>query len=169
MLFAVATAGAVLATGSVVWHHEAQRAREQELLRIGNEFRRAIGTYYERSPGSVRRYPEKLEDLLRDDRHLSLQRYLRRIYRDPLTGKSEWRVVSAPAGGIMGLYSLSDATPVKKAGFERDNDAFNEKARYADWKFVYVPSTGELVTKPARNLRGADQPRRGASPFPGRP
>lgn len=139
MLFAVAVAGAVVASGSVVWQHEAQRERERELLRIGNEFRQAIGLYYHRSPGSVKRFPASLDELLRDDRHLSLQRYLRRIYRDPMTGKSEWGFVNALEGGIMGIYSRSDQATVKRSGFDVANASFNDKTRYSDWKFVYAP------------------------------
>lgn len=142
MLFAVAAAGALLAAGSVVWHQESQRARERELLLIGKEFRRAIGLYYERSPGSVKRYPEKLEELLRDDRHLSVQRYLRRIYRDPMTGKTEWGVVRAPGGGVMGVYSLSDALPIKAGGFDEKEKEFEGAPRYSEWKFVYSPPPG---------------------------
>jgi len=51
-LFAVAIAGAMLGAGSVVWHQEAQQDREHELLRIGAEFRRAIGLYYKHRPRS---------------------------------------------------------------------------------------------------------------------
>jgi hypothetical protein len=127
----------------VVWHHEAQRERERELLRIGNEFRTAIGVYYQRSPGSVPRYPEKLEDLMRDDRHLSLQRYLRRIYRDPMTGTGEWGVVSAPQGGIMGVYSRSDGAPVKTGDFDERDAALTGKTHYSDWRFVYTPPNAD--------------------------
>lgn len=148
MLFAIATAGAVLASGSVVWHTEAQREREKELLRIGNEFRYAIGLYYHRSPGSVARYPEKLDDLLRDDRHLTLQRYLRRIYRDPMTGTREWGVITSPQGGIMGVYSRSDGTPVKTSGFEERDAAFSGKLRYSGWAFIYTPPGVEPASAP---------------------
>jgi hypothetical protein len=74
-VFALAVSGALLGMASVVWHQEAQRARERELLRVGEEFQRAIGLYYERTPGAVKKYPETLNQLLRDDRYLSLQRY----------------------------------------------------------------------------------------------
>jgi type II secretory pathway pseudopilin PulG len=144
-LFAVATASAMVAAGSIVWQKEAQRAREQELLRVGNAFSNAIGRYYERTPGTVKRFPPTLEDLLRDDRYLSLQRYLRRIYRDPLTGKTQWGLVDAPGGGIMGVYSLSEAKPVKVANFDDANRSFTGAQRYADWKFVYVPVTPAAV------------------------
>ena len=67
-LLAVAVIGVVLAGAGIVWRHAAQRDKEQELLFIGNQFRRAITSYYERTPGSVKRYPMKLEDLLQDPR-----------------------------------------------------------------------------------------------------
>jgi hypothetical protein len=159
MLFAIAIAGAVVASGSVVWHHEAQRERERELLRIGNEFRIAIGVYYQRSPGSAPRYPEKLEDLMRDDRHLSLQRYLRRIYRDPMTGTQEWGVVSAPQGGIMGVYSRSEGQPVKTGGFDERDAAFADKVRYSEWRFVYTPPSADPAVSGAEPGAGREPPR----------
>ena len=94
------------------------------------KFELAIGLYYQRTPGSIKRYPEKLEDLLEDRRYLSLQRYLRRIYPDPITGKTEWDLVPAPGGGIMGVRSLSEATLIRQ---------IEDAKRYADWRFVYKP------------------------------
>ena len=157
MLFSVAISGALLAAGSVVWSQQARREREHELLLIGNEFRRAIGLYYERTPGAVKRYPEKLEGLLRDDRYLSTQRYLRRLYRDPMTGKSEWELVQAPGGGITGIYSLSNGEPIKTRGFDEVDKDFEGKSRYSDWRFVYTPPppTGAPRSKPPTALKGS--------------
>jgi hypothetical protein len=113
VLFFVAASSAMLAAVGTIWSHERQRQKEEELIWIGNQFRQAIALYYHRSPGTVKRYPAKLEDLLEDHRHLNVARYLRRIYRDPLTGKAEWGLIPAPSGGIMGVHSLSHAKPVK--------------------------------------------------------
>ncbi len=85
LLFMVAIMGAVLAATAMVWHTLAQRDKEQELLYAGDAFRRAIGLYYERTPGAAKQYPKKLDDLLEDKRQVSLARYLRKIYVDPLT------------------------------------------------------------------------------------
>jgi len=68
-----------------------------------------------------------------------MQRYLRKIYRDPITGKVQWGLVEAPGGGIMGVYSLSRDAPIKKAGFAEQQEGFGEAGDYADWKFVYQP------------------------------
>lgn len=42
---------------------------------------------------------------------------LRKIYRDPMTGKSDWGLVMAPQGGIMGVHSLSTARAIKHENF----------------------------------------------------
>lgn len=145
IILAVALLGAVLGATGTVWSHVAQRERERELLHIGNQYRRAIGLYYERTPGTVKRYPPSLKDLLLDTRHLTTQQYLRRIYTDPMTGNDTWGIVRAPDGGIMGVHSTSEVEPIKKGNFSRDYARFANAGRYADWHFVYVPATGPSV------------------------
>ena len=116
------------------------RDKEAELLFIGDEFRRAITRYYEESPGGIKQYPKKLEDLLRDNRQPGIQRHLRKIYVDPLTGKNEWGLVEVPGYGITGVYSTYDAEPIKKAHFAAPYKAFESAKKYSDWKFVYSVS-----------------------------
>lgn len=140
LLFAVALAGIVLAATGTLWSTENQRWKERELLAIGEEFRRAIGSYYERSPGLVKRYPATLDELVTDNRFLTIQRHIRRIYRDPVTGSTEWGVIAAPEGGIMGVRSLSTDMPIKVGGFVEQFREFEGKTSYVDWRFVYRPS-----------------------------
>jgi type II secretory pathway pseudopilin PulG len=140
-MFAIAIAGLLLAVTSEVWSHSRQREKEKELLYVGDQFREAIALYYQRTPGTVKRYPEKLEDLLEDKRYLSMQRYLRKVHTDPMTGKSQWGTLAAPGGGIMGVYSLSDQRPVKSANFDTGDQSFAGSQRYSDWKFLYEPPT----------------------------
>ncbi len=128
-LLLVAVTAAGLAAIAELWSHARQREKEAELLWIGNQFKQAIGLYYQRSPGTVKRYPEKLEDLLEDRRFVNTQRYLRRIYTDPMTGKAEWALISAQGGGIIGVRSHSTAKSVRTT----------ELVTYADWKFIYEP------------------------------
>ena len=149
-LFAIGIMGAVLAATGAVFSQSAQREKERELLHVGNQFRRAIGLYYERTPGSVKRFPSALDELLLDTRHLTVQRYLRRLHTDPITGAAEWGYVRAPDGGIMGVHSLSVATPIKSGNFRKHNESFMNAARYTEWKFIYVPATGApAASKPA--------------------
>jgi len=138
-MFAVAIAGVLLAAASEVWSQSRQREKEKELMFVGAQFREAIGLYYQRTPGMVKRYPEKLEELLDDRRYLSLQRYLRKVYADPMTGNNRWGTIAAPSGGIMGVYSLSEKSPIKSANFDSKNEGFTGGSRYSDWRFVYEP------------------------------
>lgn len=139
ILIAVVIMGVLLAQTGVSWSQSAQRENERQLLFAGDQFRQAIASYYERTPGAVRRYPEKLQDLVEDRRYNPPQHYLRQIYVDPLTGRREWGLVKAPEGGIMGVYSLSDEAPIKKAGFDQADMGFEKAKKYADWKFSYDP------------------------------
>ncbi len=149
LLFMVAIMGAVLAATAMVWHTLAQRDKEQELLFVGHAFRRAIGLYYERTPGAAKQYPKKLDDLLEDKRQVSLARYLRKIYVDPLTASKEWGLVPGPGGTLMGVYSLSRETPIKTGNFDKADQDFAGKGSYRDWRFVYVPTQAvPAVTTP---------------------
>jgi type II secretory pathway pseudopilin PulG len=139
VLLLIGVLGAGMAAYGELASTAAQREKEQELLFVGHQFRQAISAYYERTPGLVKRFPQKLEDLLEDQRHAVPQRHLRRIYADPMTGKREWGLVEAPGGGILGVYSLSQAKPFKSGGFAVRDAALGEAQRYSDWRFSHVP------------------------------
>jgi type II secretory pathway pseudopilin PulG len=153
MLIAVAVIGVGLAATSEIWSQSRQREREQELLFVGDQFRQAIALYYQRTPGAAKQYPAKLEDLLQDKRYLNTQRYLRKPYADPMTGKTEWGLVTAPGGGIMGVYSLSNASPIKRGGFRQRDRTFEGATTYHEWRFFYepalVPQMQKAAAKPA--------------------
>jgi type II secretory pathway pseudopilin PulG len=158
VLFAVAFMGLGLALTGEVWQSALARDREVELLYAGNQYRRAIERYYVSGP---RQYPGMLEDLLKDPRKPGTERYLRKLYFDPLTGKSEWGLVKAPEGGIMGVYSLSEDSPKKVAGFAFANKEFEGAAKYSDWKFVYNPASQQV---PIPQQGAATNPQQGAVP-----
>lgn len=143
LIFAVAILSLASAAASELWSTAQRRDKERELLIVGNQFRQAIGRYYEASPGGAKKYPYSLEDLLKDNRHLVAHRHLRKIYPDPITGKAEWGIVQAPTGGIMGIYSLSEGKPLKSANFEPKDKEFEEKEKYSEWKFTYAPPMQE--------------------------
>jgi hypothetical protein len=135
----VAVGGAVLAAIGELTSHAQQRDKEAELLFAGHQYRQAIAAYYERSPGGAKQFPQKLEDLLEDKRYPVAQRYLRKLYRDPVIAKAEWGLMEAPGGGIMGVYSLAELKPAKSGGFSREDETFADAATYGDWKFFYTP------------------------------
>ena len=139
LLFFVAIMGVLLAASGEVWSSVSKRAKERELLFIGHQFRTAIKAYYQNTPGTIKRYPGKLDDLLIDHRQAATVRHLRRIYIDPMTGKAGWGLIRAPDGGIQGVFSLSEQVPVKIGGFAAEDAHFERAATYTQWRFEFAP------------------------------
>lgn len=131
---------------------QAQREREETLLLTGMAYARAIGSYYRATPGSVKRWPASLEELMEDKRLLQLQRHLRELYPDPITRDFNWELVMAPEGGIQGVRSRSQAAPLRTGSVEIDEFAWPPAQRYADWAFVYRP---EMAPPPVQAGSGA--------------
>lgn len=152
IIFIVAIMGGGLALLGEVWHTAVQHEKEAELLFIGNQYRRAIERYYLAGP---RVYPRSLDDLLKDPRRPTIERHLRKNFTDPITGKTEWGVIKAPDGGVMGVYSLSDQKPLKSANFRLRDKGFENVEKYSDWKFIYLApqqaGTAKPAPKPAAN------------------
>jgi type II secretory pathway pseudopilin PulG len=145
LLIAVAMLGLFLSVVGTVWHTQAQREREQELLSIGREFRSAIAAYYRANGAGGRQFPQDINDLLEDKRWPEPRHYLRRLYADPMTGAQDWTFLRndtlgiAGFTGIIGIASSSQAVPLKKKGFPAEDAAFEDAVCYCDWQFVYVP------------------------------
>lgn len=148
----VAMLGAGLAIAGESYSIAAQRDKEQELLFIGAQFRTALRSYHQAQIRAGRReYPATLDDLLKDNRFPGTRRHLRRLYRDPMTGTTEWGVVRV-AGRIVGVHSLSTGTPLKQAGFDIDDAEFEGAEKYADWIFMAPAAPGTPRTD------GEDEP-----------
>jgi type II secretory pathway pseudopilin PulG len=151
-LVAVMAAMFMLALGTqkvmFVVSQQAQREREAELLQIGAAFAQAIGTYYESSPGTVKRWPTSLKDLEDDKRFVGILRHVRQVYVDPITRSENWGLVSANDGGITGVYSLSDAAPIRSGALTVGTVSLPAASRYADWQFVYEPVGANPAVRP---------------------
>jgi len=146
LLVVVVLIGIGLAAAGQVWNTTAKRERERELLFAGAQFRRAIGSYFDASPG-VKQYPSKLEELLQDQRFPVVKRHLRKIYLDPITGSPDWGLVTA-GDRIVGVYSRSGDKPLKIENFAPEDSSFAGSAAYSDWRFVYAPAAA-AGTEPA--------------------
>ena len=142
VLIAVALLGAALATVGSVWHTLAQREREQELLFIGNQFCVALNRYYQ----SHQRYPRQLDELVEDREQAVVQRHLRKLFIDPMTGQAEWGTVTLPDGQVVGVHSLSAQRPMKTAGFRRGVKILDGEEGYAAWVFM---ADGKTATQRA--------------------
>jgi type II secretory pathway pseudopilin PulG len=124
VLLAIAILGIGLTAASQVWVTTATRQRIEQLNWVGHQYVQAIGSYYEASPGRVKSYPRRLQDLLEDRRFAFVRRHLRQAYVNPLTGVVDWEVIGAGDGGIRGL----------RARLAPDSDAAS-----GGREFVYVP------------------------------
>jgi type II secretory pathway pseudopilin PulG len=149
-MFVVALTGITLAAAGQVWRTEARREKEKELMFVGDQFRQAIGSYYESSPEIPKRYPDSLEKLLLDNRFPTVKRHLRKIFLDPMTGSGEWGLIRQPGIGIVGVYSLSTQAPLKKTNFHARDASFKGAESYRDWKFIYSPGAGHTGPQPAQ-------------------
>lgn len=110
----------------------AQRTREETLIYRGEEYSRAIELYFREQ----QRYPESLRDLEETDG----VRYLRRRYRDPITGEDEWRLIKMGTDGRFEdslVYDTEDENPTgRKAtpaalAFKQAQQALNNPQREA--------------------------------------
>ncbi|OQW83896.1 MAG: hypothetical protein BVN30_04925 [Proteobacteria bacterium ST_bin16] len=95
-LFSVVLAGVVMAGAGQVWQAKAQREKEAELLYVGEQFRKAIMSYYNTG---TKQFPETLEELIEDKRAAATKRHLRKIYIDPITNTTEWGIIEEPPPG----------------------------------------------------------------------
>ncbi len=134
-----------------VWHTTSLQEKEAELLFVGNQYRKAIERYY---LGGPRQFPRTINDLLKDPRTPTTERYLRQTYADPVTGKTEWGIVKAPDGSIIGVYSLSERKPLKSANFRLQDKSFEKSEKYSDWKFIYSPVQLTINPTPAAKPLG---------------
>jgi type II secretory pathway pseudopilin PulG len=135
-LMAIAIFALGLAVIGPRWSDDAKRDKERELLKIGAMYARAIAAYRTASPGSVKNYPPKLESLLSDERMVSMTRYLRKLYADPLDSARPWGVVLGDDGTVRGIYSQVQATPLNTEAIDLGVLALPPAQRYSDWKFV---------------------------------
>lgn len=127
LLWWVAISGFMLATLGHSWLLDARRAREAELIWRADQFRLAIEAYASVPVAEgASRLPTRLADLLEDRRSGELQRHLKRIWTDPITGRAEWGLVRE-GEGIVGVHSLSTARPLNAPEGVRT---------YAQWAFL---------------------------------
>lgn len=150
VLFAVVVIGLMLSLTGQTWSKVMQREREAELLFRGDQYRRAIESYYATGPGGVGTYPRSLDDLLKDPRAQQTKRHLRKAYLDPFTN-AEFEVVGGggvsggesssvqASGQIKGVRSASTLTPFRQDGFPEEYEKFKGAASYDKWEFIYTP------------------------------
>jgi type II secretory pathway pseudopilin PulG len=146
-------------------------AAEQELLEIGAAFSAALRSYAAATPRGFTPVPPTLQDLLKDPRFPGTRRHLRKIFVDPVTGRAEWGVLyQGDKVGVLAVYSLSKARPLKVANFDERFQHFENKEHLSEWKFT-ATGTGVAVapTVPPAPLPGTFAPPPPMMPPPAAP
>jgi type II secretory pathway pseudopilin PulG len=119
------------------WRHQAQRDRETELIFRGEQYARAIALYAMKNNGAL---PAQVDDLV-------AQGYLRRKWKDPITGKDFQLLgnTSAPQPGQIGGSGGGQGQPLLATGirgvFSESPDpsirVYNNAQQYNQWIFDY--------------------------------
>lgn len=152
VLVAVSIIGLSLGLAGSTWRAVMEREREEELLFRGNQYRRAIASYYNVRHGNAPGfYPNKLEDLLKDPRALQTVRHIRKLYKDPFgevdfepirqgdTANQQKKEGTTVVGRIKGVKSTSAGKPFRAGGFPPEFDRFTGATSYQQWEFIYEP------------------------------
>jgi type II secretory pathway pseudopilin PulG len=130
----------------------ARAAAEEELLEAGAAFSAALDSYAAATPPGQPPQPPTLEDLLKDKRFPTIRRHLRKVFVDPISGKAEWGITYlGDKIGVIGVYSLSQAQPLKQANFDERFQNFENKTHYAEWKFT---ANGQAALERATDMTG---------------
>ena len=141
-----------------------QRSRaEQELLDIGAAFGDALQSYANATPAGFPPQPPSLKELLKDPRFPTVRRHLRKVFVDPMTGKAEWGITYlGDKVGVLAVYSLSDAKPVKIGNFPQRFQGLAGKQKISEWRFA---ATGGTLPVPVQGAQpGAVEVKPGMSP-----
>ena len=144
-----------------VWATARKREREQELLWAGDQYRRAIESYWRMMPGRMV-LPNSIKQLLDDDRFPNPVHHLRQVYRDPMTEDGMFALIVVN-NALVGVHSKSKDTPIKLARFPKRYEQFASAKDYSQWQFVFVPPTlstapgttanpGTLLVQPSQPL-----------------
>lgn len=108
-----------------VWQTQIQREKEAELVFRGQQFVEAVRLFQAKNPAT---FPKSLDELVR-------KRFLRRLYKDPMTRDGKWNVILQYEG-----RSQSGSAPGKSGGQPQG-------------------STQQVLVVPQDNLSDVDSPR----------
>ena len=188
LLFMVAVIMIVMAAAAPSIATQIRREREDELMRRGKQYQRAIQLYFRK----FGRFPASIDQL----QNTNNIRFLRHKYNDPITGKDEWRLIrfgqakpkSPPAylsggqrggqgmGGNQGVLPGASAAsisrplsgsptmgsgPIVGVSSTSEKESLKEmdgKNHYNEWEFVYDPSLDP--TGRQQPSTGPDRPQR---------
>lgn len=139
---------------------ESQRAKEQLLLDRGEQYKRAIQVYYR----TLRRYPVDLDAL----ENTNNRRFLRKRYKDPMTGEDNWRLIHV-AGGVF-TDSLLTQSPAQTTQAASASGSDTSQQAPAPW--LQARASDRILTVDPmmqKTAPPADDTEENAQPAPGQP
>jgi type II secretory pathway pseudopilin PulG len=170
LLILIAIIGVVAAATAQLGNVYQRRMAEKELLFVGGEFQRALSSYASQTPVGQLTQPHVLDDLVHDPRYPNPVHHLRKVYADPITGKTDWVLVMSPDGQtIVGIHSASLAHPIQIAQFPAEFQGFEDRHTYAQWIFVaqlpQVPGQAPVSVPPSGVAPGGVAPNNDSFPL----
>lgn len=183
LLVAISVMAVMLTVAMPVWKHMAQREKEAELIFRGQQYARAIGLFEQKYANTP---PPTIDVLVQE-------RFLRKKFKDPITGKDFVPIPAAAAavstpGSTQGRGSSAPVTAPGATGFQSVSVGpggvpggimgvtssskdlsiriYNGASHYNEWRFVYAPPA---VTPGAGGGPGTAVPGRGGPPTRGGP
>ena len=154
VLLAVMLMGIMQGMVGSSWQQIMQREREAELLFRGMQIQAAISRWHQPALGAQQHVGtplNDLKDLLQDPRSPARVRYLRKLYRDPITNQ-DWTVIRDPVRGIVGVASSSRDAVIKKENFPDQLQLFAGSQRYDQWQFIYRPLQQNVRQQPVADV-----------------
>ncbi len=122
--------------------YQMKRDKEAELLFRGLAYKRAIKEFSAKNG----RFPKQLKELA-DDKDSSKRRFIRQLYKDPMTGR-DFQPILTKEGFIKGVLSPSKDAPLKQIDFDKELEGFDQAKSYAEWKFEGKATGGANAATP---------------------
>jgi len=163
LLVAIAVMAVLMSVALPVWRQASQREKEAELVWRGEQYDRAVQLYRKKfsAPG-----PPNLDILIE-------QKFLRRKYKDPITGGDfEFKLAGALGNLPPGVAQPQRAAGQLIGGVKSKSKAksirlLNGRDRYDQWEFVYKPYNSN--PQPANPEGGGRRPGQGPTQRTPRP
>lgn len=155
LMFALAIMAILVTVAEERWSSMMRREREEELIFRGKQIVGAIKLYRKKHPGA---YPQSLK-------MLHEEKFLRQLYKDPMTEKGQWNLVLLSGGAGEKNYVLIPDTEHKETGRpmqiigvasqskDRSVRVYGEATTYDKWIFS-ITGDGEEEEGRRRRPRG---------------
>lgn len=134
LMLLIVIMGLSITVAATQWKTVVQREREADLLAYGMEIRQALGAY-SASMKKARVMPNEIYPLTLNELTRPPKPFLRKAYKDPLTGE-DWEYLRDAIGGIKGVRSKNVAKTIKRRNFPPELEQFEGTQRYREWTFV---------------------------------